>query len=100
MKLSASERESIWSYDESENEANVYTHNKALQKQLRQLAKDHPDECKLRKDYRDGSIEFDLPKTWLRIKPPRVLSEKQLAAARAALNKAKAAHEAPDAGQI
>lgn len=66
------ERETIINFNEGEDVASVYTHNKALRRRLEQLAQERPEECKLHKvTHRGECAEFYCPKSWLRINPPR-----------------------------
>ncbi|MCC8129213.1 MAG: hypothetical protein LIO51_04655 [Clostridiales bacterium] len=95
MGLSREEQESIFLFNEADNKAAIYTHNKALQNKLRLYAQERPAECQFVKDCGEGGLEFVCPKTWLRIRPPRVASEAQKAAARAALAKAHSINSEP-----
>ena len=57
---------------------------------LEQLAQERPEDCRLVKTCHDGqAVEYYIPKSWIKIRPPRVASEAQKAAAMAALQKAK-----------
>ena len=86
MKLSREERETVASYNEAEALASIYTHNRGLQKQLTRLCSERPAEVKLIRTVHDGeAMEFEVPKGWIRVRPPRVASEAQKQAARAAL---------------
>lgn len=90
MKISKVEAESIFNFNEEEAEASVYTHNKRLIRQLAKLAAERPQECRLARECRDGvAVEYTLPKSWLKIRPPRAASAAQRAAAVAALAKAR-----------
>lgn len=44
---------------------------------VERLAKSHPDQCEIVARNRDGSMCAHVPVDWIRIKPPRELSEKQ-----------------------
>lgn len=90
MNLTNYERETILNFNEGEDTASIYTHSRALRRKLDKLASDRPDDCKLHCVSRDGqALEFHIPKKWIKISPPRVSTEAQRAAARAALQKAK-----------
>lgn len=94
MRLSRYEQETIIAFNEEEKTAGVYTHNKALIRKLEQLAHDRPDECFLEKVSHDGqAMDYVIPKSWLKITPPRQLSEAQLAARKEALKKAHLARK-------
>ena len=51
---------------------------------IKELAKEHPEECKIKAVNPDGSIVARIPVKWVKITPPRELSEetRQAAAAR------------------
>ncbi|MCD8085485.1 MAG: hypothetical protein LUF28_04025 [Clostridiales bacterium] len=78
MKLSKEEQETIICYNEAEQQASVYTHNKALRRKLEKLAQQHPDECRLEKVSRNGqAVDYIVPVAWVKITPPRQLTEEQ-----------------------
>ena len=92
MKLSREEQETIINYDESSGEASVYTHSGKLIRQLAELAAERPADVRLIRECHGGAaMEFEIPKNWIRIRPKRVASEAQRAAAVAALAKARSA---------
>ena len=81
MSLSSYERETIINFNEGENAASVYTHNKALRRRLEQLAAERPEECRLFKaSHQDQAVEYYIPKSWVKITPTLILSEEQKAA--------------------
>lgn len=85
MNLTRYEQETIINFNEEEKTASVYTHNGPLRRRLEQMAQERP-----KKTCHDGqAVEYYLPKSWIKIRPPRVASEAQKAAAMAALQKAK-----------
>ena len=78
MNLINSERETILNFNEGEDVATVYTHNRALRRKLEKLAADRPEDCKLHRISRDGlAAEYYLPKKWIKISPPRQISQAQ-----------------------
>lgn len=90
MKLSKEEQETIINYDESSGEASVYTHSGKLIRQLGRLAAERPADVRLIRTAHDGAaVEYLVPKTWLKIRPPRTASEAQKTAARLALQRAR-----------
>ena len=96
MRLSREEQETIITYNEAETLAAIYTHNRGLQKQLNRLCSERPADVKLIRTVHDGeAMEFEIPKKWIRIRPKRVASEAQKAAARLALQRARNAFDAP-----
>ena len=77
-ELTNYERETIISYNEAEETANVHTHNKTLRRKLEKLAADRPKECRLEKVSRFyKAVDYTVPKAWVRIYPPRQISEEQ-----------------------
>ena len=90
MKLSRLEQETIINFNEAEQTASVYTHNKALRRKLDKLAAERPEDCHFASESRKGQAgDYIVPKSWIRVKPPRIASEAQREAARAALQKAR-----------
>ena len=77
MKLSNLERETICLFNEAEEEAEIYTHNHAMQKRLAELCETHPEQVRLTQSGSSGGMTFRLPKRWLRVVPPRVLTPAQ-----------------------
>lgn len=79
MKLSNYEKETIFLFNESDREASVFTYNDALKKQLEALRVSHPEQVCQTEDNGYGGLTFVLPKKWLKITPPRILSAAQKA---------------------
>lgn len=85
MKLSNLEKETIILWNEAEKTASVYTYNPALIRQLSELCRTHPGQvCQTHPgqvcqtgDNGWGGLTFSLPKRWLKVAPPRVLSPAQ-----------------------
>ena len=94
MDLTAAERETIINYNEAEQTASVYTHNRALRRALDKLAQERPEDCRVDRVSHDGAAtDYAIPKAWVKIRPPRVASAAQKAASRAAAEKAKLARK-------
>ena len=90
MNLSLYEQETIINYNEADSTASVYTHNKTLIRKLDKLAQERPGDCHQEKTSHDGkAVDFTIPKSWVNVKPPRVASEAQKAASRAAAAKGR-----------
>ena len=91
MNMARYEQETIIGFNEEEKTAGIYTHNKVLRQKLEALARDRPEDCRLVKVSRSGrAVDYVIPKSWIRIAPPRIASEAQkasLARARKAANK-------------
>ena len=79
MKLSNIEKETVINFNEAERTASIYTHNEALKRQLLELCRTHADQVRQTADNRWGGLTFELPKKWLKVSPPRVLSPAQRA---------------------
>ena len=91
MNMARYEQETIIGFNEEEKTAVIYTHNKVLRQKLEVLARDRPEDCRLVKVSRNGrAVDYTIPKSWIKIAPPRIASEAQkasLARARKAANK-------------
>ena len=79
MKLTKMERETIINFTEAERTASIYTHNEALKRQLLELCRTHPEQVRQTDANAWGGLSFELPKKWLKVSPPRVLSPAQRA---------------------
>lgn len=77
--LTAMERETIITYNNAENTANCFTLSLPVRRRLLQLAEEYPDEVHINKKEED-MIDVDIPKSWVKIRPPRRLSDEQKAA--------------------
>lgn len=45
---------------------------------VKKLAESHPEECQIVAENKDGSISAHVPVSWVKISPPKKLTEKQL----------------------
>lgn len=79
MKLSKIEQETIINFNEADGTASIYTHNEALKRQLSELYRTHPEQVRQTDANRWGGLSFELPKKWLKVSPPRILSPAQRA---------------------
>jgi len=82
MRLSNLEKETGINFNEAESFAIVYTANDSLKKKLDMLCKSHPDNFQKQHFTGDkGAVKsYHIPKKYVLIRTPRVLSEKQKAA--------------------
>ena len=64
------ERESIVLFNDAEDVATVYTCNKALQRRMARL------KVKVKQVEGEG-ITYEVPKKWVKISPPRKMSDEQ-----------------------
>ena len=100
MDCHATSRKPIINYNEADKTAGVYTHNRALRRKLEKLATERPEECRLEKVSREGdAVDYIVPKSWVKIRPTRILSETQKAASRAAAEKARLSRASFPAGK-
>jgi len=100
MQLSRLEQETIINYNMEEKTANIYTHDPALIRRLEKLCAERPDECKPGYNQNEPrGKSYDVPKGWIKVSPKRILSEKQRAAANAALGKANLSRENAPCGK-
>lgn len=89
-KLTNYERETIINFNEGEDTMSVYTHSPKLRRRLEQLAQERPEECRPHRVTHWGeAVEYHVPKSWLKIHPPRQIGEAQ----RKALEKARQARK-------
>ena len=79
MRLTNIEKETIINFNEAERTASVYTHNEAWKRQLLELCQSHPEQVRQTAANDWGGLTFELPKKWLKVSPPRVLSPAQRA---------------------
>ena len=79
MKLTNIEKETIVNFNEAERMASVYTYNRVLQEQLLALCRSFPEQVRQTAANSWGALTFELPKKWLRVTPPRVLTPAQRA---------------------
>lgn len=78
--LTRYEQETMINFNEEEATASVFTHNRTLRRKLEQLAQERPEECRPFRVSRWGeAVEYIIPKKWVKIIPPRILSDEQRA---------------------
>lgn len=77
MTLTKTEQETIILFNEAETTASVYTHNASLLRLLQDLCQSYPAQANQSADNHYGGLTFEIPKKWVKITPPRVLSEAQ-----------------------
>lgn len=81
MNLSKYERETIINFNEEEKTASVYTHNSSLRRRLDQLLKSHFNEITVIRSG-DDYTEYIVPKKWIKVSPPRQMSDESKEAAK------------------
>ena len=79
IKLTKLEKETIIAFNEAENFAKVFTYHEPLKKRLAIIAAKRPNEIQLFRSTPYGSVEYRMPKDWVRINSPRIISNEQRA---------------------
>lgn len=80
MALTPAERETIILFDEADDNAVVTTYNVRLLNRLEKLSSERPEDVKFLRALMGGvrGGEYVVPKSWVKIRPPRILTEDQL----------------------
>lgn len=78
--LTGDERETNIQFNEVSPTALIQTDNAPLRRQLDALAKTNPGECIRERVDQYGGGFYQIPKSWIRVKPPRVMSDEEKAA--------------------
>ena len=73
-RLTKYEMETTINFNEEEDYATCYTHNKALQRKLDVLAKNSSVVIMVREC--EGAKTYKVPKKWVKVSPPKQYSEK------------------------
>lgn len=76
-KLTKAEQETIILFNQEEENAIVYTHSLKLKQQLKRLAANRTSFISLKQNNCWGGLTFELPKSWIKIRPNRVVSEQE-----------------------
>lgn len=76
--LSRIEQETIILFNEAETTATIETHNGRLKRKLDRLATERPNEVTAQNG-NDGARKYAVPKRWVTVNAPRVMSEEQKA---------------------
>lgn len=74
-QLTKYEQETIFNYNQEEAVASCFTHDAALMRKLDRLAENGEAIITVRQG--DGWKEYTFPKKWLKVRPPRKLSDEQ-----------------------
>lgn len=76
-KFSAAyEKETVINFNNAEQNASCYTLNTHKRQMLLNLAEEYPDDVKIISK-RDDMVEVTFPQKWVKIRPPRKLTEEQ-----------------------
>lgn len=81
VKLTAYEKETIIIYNQADDTASVFTYHTTLQNKLNGLVGKNPD-IKIT-DQGEEWVRYEVPKSWIKVNPPRKrdMTEEQRAAA-------------------
>ncbi len=82
MSLTNIEKETIICFNEAEKTAEVFTYRQSLIRQLDGLTEERPTEATRVKANAEGGVTYTVPKTWIKIRPKRILTEEQKEKAR------------------
>ena len=69
--------ENVIEFIKDEARATVTFSQGRYKTRVKQLAKSHPEECQIVAENQDGSICAHIPVEWVRISPPKAVSELQ-----------------------
>ena len=81
MSLTKQERETIICFNEEENTASVYTHNRKLMTKLRRMAEKFPNQVYPEREEHPGAVSYIVPKGCISVREPfddqrrKILSE-------------------------
>ena len=78
MKLTREEMETIITFNEIDGAADIETFNSRIKRDIAKAAENYPQDVTIH-DNGDGSIRAILPKKWVKIRAPRVLTDEQRA---------------------
>lgn len=81
--MTREEAETTVNYNETDAPATVETANAALMRRLLRFAQERPDEVRVvlvSTESGNAYARFEVPKKWIKINPPRQVSEQQRAA--------------------
>ena len=74
------ERETAITWDESVKAATVETFNPRLERKLKRLLEDYPDDVRITVSRPRWADTYEVPKRWIKIQPPRKMTDEQRAA--------------------
>lgn len=97
--LSLYEKETIITYNESPDAAEVFTYNSVLMRKLDKLCEEYPEQVTcLRTNNTNGAVskEYTVPRRWIKAKKGRELTEEERAAMAERLRLAREKKQAED----
>lgn len=72
----ACERETIINFNDGEKTASYYTLNDSKKRMLMKLKDERPNEVVI-KEMPGGGLEAVFPKDWVKVRPPRIMTDEQ-----------------------
>ena len=69
--------ENVIEFIENERRATVTFSQGRFKSRIRKLAAEHPEECQIMKENKDGTLLAHIPVSWIKINPTRQLSDEQ-----------------------
>lgn len=69
--------ENVIEWVKDEKRATLSLSQRRTISKVKQLAEQYPDECQVLAENKDGSLYAHIPVSWIRINPPRELTEEQ-----------------------
>lgn len=78
MRLTKSEKETIILFNESEDEASIYTYNTGLKNRLKKFSRQYPQLCHLKEKNKYGGVEYLIDKSRLSIHFQSPYSEERI----------------------
>lgn len=78
MRLTNEERETVIVFNEAEKMAHIETCNSRWKAEIYKIKEEHPGKIKIVKEEdEDGFLSVDLPKRYVKLRGPRLLSDEQ-----------------------
>ena len=78
MRLTAEEKETIINFNEADATADIEVFSARLMREIRKAAELYPDDVTI-KESSEGAYLVTLPKKWIKIRAPRILTDEQRA---------------------
>ena len=76
MRLTAEEKETIINFNEADATADIEVFSARLMREIRKAAELYPDDVTI-KESSEGAYLVTLPKKWIKIRAPRILTDEQ-----------------------
>lgn len=74
--ISLYEKETIINFNDGEKSASYFTLNDAKKRMLLKLKEERPNEVTI-KEMPGGGLEAVFPKDWVKVRPPRIMTDEQ-----------------------